>query len=579
MIDMVHSFGYMWVVRTTVQALAIAVLVGSTSAFIANNIISKTTIPLPLATKVLDQEEFNIERKEKLEGTNDKNISCDYLVIGSGAASLAFIDTLLTELPDVKVILVDKHPAPGGHWNDAYDFVSLHQPSILYGVTSKQLEGNWLSCLLKEYTLPWKHHATKTQILAYFKSLVDGWVGKGKVEYYNLCKYDFTNEDGIHKFYSLDGKKHFNVKVNIKLINAVLMEPIVPSIHPVDIPIEEGITLSSPNDVFRINEIGLRSDDKRRFLVLGCGKTGTDTILYLQRKMGVDPDHITWIISNDVWCLKDMFPSDYATALIEFDGDKEKTNLALEERGCFIRLDESVLPTQFRFAVTTNEDIVTLRKVKKVIRRGRVASICRHANQDIFVQFGSDQNPLTVSSAYENIIVDCCSPGPFNGNTIRDIFISENEMNLAHIFAPPISLSMSCLAMLEAARMKKTLDLDFGRKLLAAEGSIDQSPLSEIDVLKGLFRAINLGDDRSITDILEPIRLLGVFLVLLNHDHNASFDWIKGNRLSVFQYGFKSHIYENTQTLLEKKDIFGLTKEEESFTRLLCEKLSSLQGK
>jgi len=482
----------------------------------------------------------------------------------------------------VKVILVDKHPAPGGHWNDAYDFVSLHQPSLLYGVTSKQLEGNWLSCLLKEYTLPWKHKATKAQILAYFKSLVDGWVGKGKVEYYNRCKYDFANEDGIHKFYSLDGKKCFNVKVNIKLINAVLMEPIVPSIHPVDIPIEEGITLSSVNDVFRMNESGLRSDDKRRFLVMGCGKTGIDTIMYLQREMGVDPDHITWIIPNDVWCLKYSTPRDYATALLEFDGDKEKAHLALEERGGFIRLDESVLPTRFRFAAVTSEDMVILRKVKKVIRRGRVASIRRHANQDIFVQFGSDQNPLTILSAHENIIVDCCSPGPFNENTIRDIFISENEMNLAHIFAPPISLSMSCLGMLEAARMKKTLDLDFGRKLLAAESGIqreDQSPLSEFDVLKGLFRSLNLRTDKSIKDELEPIRLLGVFLVLINHDQNTSIDWMKGNRLSLLHFGHKCRIYEETQILLEKKDIFGLSKGEERFTRLLCEKLSSLKGK
>jgi len=67
--------------------------------------------------------------------------SCDYLFIGAGAASLAFVDTLLVEQPACRVIVVDKHAVPGRQWVDAYDFVHLHQPSVLYGVQSKQLEG------------------------------------------------------------------------------------------------------------------------------------------------------------------------------------------------------------------------------------------------------------------------------------------------------------------------------------------------------------------------------------------------------------------------------------------------------
>jgi hypothetical protein len=57
--------------------------------------------------------------------------------VGAGAASIAFIDTLITELSSVKIVLVDKKQAPGGHWVDAYGFVvRLHQPSLLYGVAS-----------------------------------------------------------------------------------------------------------------------------------------------------------------------------------------------------------------------------------------------------------------------------------------------------------------------------------------------------------------------------------------------------------------------------------------------------------
>jgi cation diffusion facilitator CzcD-associated flavoprotein CzcO len=62
------------------------------------------------------------------------SIETDYLIIGAGASGLAFADTLLDELPDAHITIVDRHGKPGGHWNDAYSFVNLHQPSAFYGV-------------------------------------------------------------------------------------------------------------------------------------------------------------------------------------------------------------------------------------------------------------------------------------------------------------------------------------------------------------------------------------------------------------------------------------------------------------
>ena len=65
-------------------------------------------------------------------------LETDYLVIGSGAMGMAFVDTLLAET-DANIIMVDLHAKPGGHWNNAYPFVTLHQPSKFYGVGSKEL--------------------------------------------------------------------------------------------------------------------------------------------------------------------------------------------------------------------------------------------------------------------------------------------------------------------------------------------------------------------------------------------------------------------------------------------------------
>ena len=45
-----------------------------------------------------------------------RDISCDYLVIGTGTASLSFIDTFLDKLPNVTFVLVDRFSRPGGHW-------------------------------------------------------------------------------------------------------------------------------------------------------------------------------------------------------------------------------------------------------------------------------------------------------------------------------------------------------------------------------------------------------------------------------------------------------------------------------
>ena len=42
-------------------------------------------------------------------------IETDYLLIGAGAMGLAFADTLLTELPDATITIVDRHAKPGGH--------------------------------------------------------------------------------------------------------------------------------------------------------------------------------------------------------------------------------------------------------------------------------------------------------------------------------------------------------------------------------------------------------------------------------------------------------------------------------
>ena len=234
-------------------------------------------------------------------------MTTDYLVVGAGAASLAFIDSLLTEQPQVRIVLVDEHDAPGGHWNNAYGYVHLHQPSLLYGVASEPLEGSWLKLVLKDHILPWKHRASKTEILTYYQRLVDRWVASGNVRYFPNCRYDFKgsqeaeNGDQIHSFVSITSahespSQSYDIRVKEKLVNGILGACRVPSTSPPTFRVDENVSMMTPNQVYEMAGSTERTRDRKNalsfplfrkqnkqqtsnqcngktFVVLGCGKT------------------------------------------------------------------------------------------------------------------------------------------------------------------------------------------------------------------------------------------------------------------------------------------------------------------
>ena len=104
----------------------------------------------------------------------------DYLVIGAGLAGLAFTDALIDH-SDARVLIVDRRHAPGGHWNDAYPFVRLHQPSAFYGVSSMNLGQDRIDA-----TGPnagFLERATAAEVCHYFQAvLADRLLPSGQVE-------------------------------------------------------------------------------------------------------------------------------------------------------------------------------------------------------------------------------------------------------------------------------------------------------------------------------------------------------------------------------------------------------------
>ena len=136
-------------------------------------------------------------------------LETDYLIIGSGAVGMAFADIILEETK-ANIIIVDRYQKPGGHWNFAYPFVTLHQPSAFYGVSSTELSNG----LRDQIGLNKGMHelATGAEINAYYDDIMKHrFLTSGRVRYFPLCNYS-----GNGAFESIITGERYQVKVIIK---------------------------------------------------------------------------------------------------------------------------------------------------------------------------------------------------------------------------------------------------------------------------------------------------------------------------------------------------------------------------
>ena len=98
-----------------------------------------------------------------------QRVDTDYLIVGAGALGMTFADQLLTDT-DASIVIVDRHHMPGGHWNDAYPFVRLHQPSAFYGAGSRQLGSNRIEAV--GFNRGYFELASAAEVLSYFDALM-----------------------------------------------------------------------------------------------------------------------------------------------------------------------------------------------------------------------------------------------------------------------------------------------------------------------------------------------------------------------------------------------------------------------
>ncbi len=326
-------------------------------------------------------------------------IETDYLVVGAGAMGMAFIDTLVSET-EARVVLVDRNHQPGGHWTMAYPFVRLHQPSAFYGVNSARLGSDSID------QVGWNQGlyelATAGEVCAYYDHIMrQEFLPTGRVSYFPMSEYR-----GDRRFTTLAGDD-YTVDVARRVIDATYMHVTVPAMRPPPYPVASGVACVPPNDLPRLAA-------HERYVVVGAGKTGIDTCLWLLGQ-GIAPERLTWIMPRDSWLL------DRATIQPgSLFGDRIKANFAaqlqairdavsledlfarLDDAGVLLRINPAVRPTMYRCATVTRAELEQLRRITDVVRMGHLLRV--DANKMVL-------DGGTVAMDAPALYIDCTADG------------------------------------------------------------------------------------------------------------------------------------------------------------------------
>jgi hypothetical protein len=366
----------------------------------------------------------------------------DYLVVGAGASGLAFLDTLLLSHPrarELRVALVDPHTAPGGHWNDDYAFVRLHQAADNYGVQSDALEDGVEDA---------ERRATRTHILAYYERVLQRHMASGSVEFFAGMRYDFASgalADAETGEACGDGAP---LKCDT-LVDARYTQNDVPSNTPPRFRFNPERVHVVPVNALSAAEKGeekekeKEEDERLHYVVVGGGKTGQDTILHLLTEKHVAPENIMWIVPNDFWITARDPPDGKMDTCTEFLALANATTQAsisspeyiqttfeeLERRGKVYRFDQTVRPTKFMNATLNKEEVGIIQTLVKknsggsINRSGRLAAI---EDDGTLVFASGERQALPWSAAgdgggvLETTTFVHCSCGAFNFSASAD---------------------------------------------------------------------------------------------------------------------------------------------------------------
>jgi hypothetical protein len=334
-------------------------------------------------------------------------VDTDYLVVGAGAAGMAFTDALIDHA-DVHVTLVDRRHATGGHWIDAYPFVQLHQASVFYGAASTVLGTGAIQERGPEKGL--QERARQSEIRAYFDDLLHRrFLPSGKVTFLGGCEYrgddDAAGPDGPHQVTSTVSGEAIEVRVRRRVVDATYLSPTIPATTPPPFGVGDGVRVLPVGDLARLTEAATD------YVIVGSGKTATDAIVWLTAN-GVDVDRLVWVRPRDPWMLnRDVVQPDPVVALgLAADTMASAASatslddlfLRLEAAGVMLRVDTTVLPTMAKTPTLATWELEVLRSIERVVRLGHIEHVT--SREMVF-----DRGTLGVRPG--SLVVHCAASG------------------------------------------------------------------------------------------------------------------------------------------------------------------------
>ncbi len=383
-------------------------------------------------------------------------LEADYLVIGAGAAGMAFTDALIDD-PDITVIMVDSRHGVGGHWLDAYPFVRLHQASAFYGVASTLLGDGLIQQDGPEAGL--HERATGPEVCAYYgRVLHNRLLGSGRVAFYPNCDYV-----GDGRFVShVSGKTH-QVNIRRRVVDARYLSPQIPAETAAPFGVAEGV------HTIAVNQLVKHGDAASQYVVVGSGKTATDACIWLLDN-GVDPDAICWVRPRDPWMLnRAVIQPDPAVFLgmaadtMQAAADATSPDdlfFRLEDAGVMLRIDRSVTPTMAKTPTLAQWELDRLRTIEAVIRLGHLRGV-----EPTRLVFGEGE----VTIARDALIVHCAAPG-LQYPSLVPVWGPEA------ITLQPIRAGFPCFGAALAGHVEATLDDDEDKNRLCPPSPYSDTP-------------------------------------------------------------------------------------------------------
>ena len=379
-----------------------------------------------------------------------KQMETDYLVIGAGAVGLAFTDTLLAET-NAHITIIDRHGRPGGHWNDAYPFVALHQPSAFYGVNSMPLGTNRIDTFGSNegcYEL-----ASGAEVSSYFdKVMRQTLLPSGRVSYHPMCDYLGTYAD-MGKFVSILSGEETQVAVRKKTVDATYYGTTVPTTHSPKFTVAADAWLVTPSGLAQLWQGNRQGEQKRpkHFAILGAGKTAMDVGIWLINS-GASPDSISWVMPRDSYLINRL----HTQPGMEFFNDAiggqadlmeafaKATSIddlfeRLEACEAMLRIYPEYKPSMFHYATMSKGEIAILRKITKVIRMGHVQAV---EHDSLVLAQG------TIPVPRNTVCIDCTASAVEKRPTLP--IFQHDKLTLQLVRMPLATFSAALVAYVEA---------------------------------------------------------------------------------------------------------------------------------